>query len=84
MKLREYQETIAIQAAYKLVTFGCCYLSMECRTGKSVTSLSAADNFEAKNVLFITKLKAIPSVKADYESLKPSFKLVVVNYESCH
>ncbi len=84
MKLREYQNNIAIQAAYKLVALGCCYLSMECRTGKTITALSTADNFDAESVLFITKLKAIPSIKTDYEALKPSFKLDVVNYESCH
>lgn len=84
MKLREYQNNIAIQAAYKLAALGCCYLSMECRTGKTITALSTADNFDAESVLFITKLKAIPSIKTDYEALKPSFKLDVVNYESCH
>lgn len=84
MKLRDYQTNIAIQAAYKLETFGTCYLSMECRTGKTITALSAAGNFDAKSVLFITKLKAIPSVRADYVSLKPSFQLRVINYESCH
>ena len=84
MNLRKYQETIAMQAAYKLVAFGTCYLSMECRTGKTITALSAADNFEAEHVLFITKLKAIPSVKADYKALNPSFRLEVTNYESCH
>lgn len=84
MKLRKYQETIAMQAAYKLVAFGTCYLSMECRTGKTITALSAADSFEAENVLFITKLKAMPSVQADYEVLKSSFRLEVINYESCH
>lgn len=85
IQLREYQNNIAMQAAYKLVTFGCCYLSMECRTGKTITALSAADNFDAQSVLFITKLKAIPSIKADYEALKPvSFQLDVINYESAH
>lgn len=63
MKLREYQNNIAIRAANKLTAFGCCYLSMECRTGKTLTALYAADKFNAKRVLFITKLKAIPSVK---------------------
>ena len=69
IQLRKYQNNIAIQAAYKLVAFGCCYLSMECRTGKTITALSAADNFDAQSVLFITKLKAIPSIRADYEAL---------------
>ena len=27
MKLREYQNNIAIQAGNKLMAFGCCYLS---------------------------------------------------------
>lgn len=85
IQLRDYQTNIAMQAAYKLVAFGCCYLSMECRTGKTITALSAADNFDAQRVLFITKLKAIPSIKADYEALKPvSFQLNVINYESAH
>lgn len=74
-----------MQAAYKLVAFDMCYLSMECRTGKTITALSAAENFDAQSVLFITKLKAIPSIKADYEALKPvSFQLNVINYESAH
>ena len=80
MKLREYQNNIAIQAANKLTAFGCCYLSMECRTWKTLTALYAADKFNAKSVLFITKLKAIPSVKNDYIALQPSFKLEVVNF----
>lgn len=85
MKLRDYQNDIAIKAAYKLLAFDTCYLSMECRTGKTITALSAADYFDAKRVLFITKLKAIPSIKADYEALKPmSFVLDVINYESAH
>lgn len=85
MELREYQNNIAMQAAYKLVAFDMCYLSMECRTGKTITALSAAENFDAQSVLFITKLKAIPSIKADYEALKPvSFQLNVINYESAH
>lgn len=85
IQLRDYQTNIATQTAYKLLAFGTCYLSMECRTGKTITALSAADTFDAQRVLFITKLKAIPSIKADYEALKPvSFQLEVINYESAH
>lgn len=84
MKLRDYQTNIAMQAAEKLASFSVCYLSMECRTGKTITALSVAENFNAKSVLFITKLKEIPSVRADYVALKPSFQLKVANYESCH
>lgn len=67
IQLRKYQNNIAMKPPINWVAFGCCYLSMECRTGKTITALSAADNFDAQSVLFITKLKAIPSIKADYE-----------------
>lgn len=84
MKLRDYQTNIATQAAYKLLAFSTCYLSMECRTGKTITALSAADIADMQRVLFITKLKAMPSIKADYDALKPCFQLDVINYESAH
>ncbi len=84
MKLRDYQNNIASQAIQKLSAFGICYLSMECRTGKTITALSTANSFNVKKVLFITKLKAIPSVKADFQALKPHFDMDVINYESCH
>lgn len=58
------------------------YLVMECRTGKTLTALVAAEKMGAKNVLFITKKKAIGSVESDYALLKPGFQLEIINYES--
>lgn len=84
MELRNYQESISDQATAKLQEYGCCYLSMECRTGKSLTALAAAQKHGAKSVLFISKLKALPSIQADYEALHPNFKLKTINYESAH
>lgn len=84
MKLREYQNTISNQAVEKLHNFGCCYLSMECRTGKTITALVTAARFGAKSVLFVTKLKAIGSIESDYKLLHPSYSIQVVNYESAH
>ena len=84
IELRDYQKRIATEAAIKLQKYGCCYLSMECRTGKTVTGLSAAVLFGAKSVLFVTKLKAIPSIQADYASLRPVYAMDVINYESVH
>ncbi len=63
MKLREYQNNIAIQAANKLTAFGCCYLSMECRTGKTLTALYAADKFNAKSVFIHHQAKSHPQRK---------------------
>ena len=58
---------------------------MEVRTGKTLTSLSIADNiYGVDNVLFLTKKKAISSITADSDKLCPSYAFFVVNYESIH
>lgn len=84
IQLRDYQETIATKAAYSLIAHNIAYLAMEVRTGKTFTALYAADLFDAQSVLFVTKKKAIPSIQADYDQLKPSYKIEVVNFESVH
>lgn len=84
MELRDYQNRISTEAATKLQEYGCCYLSMECRTGKSLTALATAQKYGAKKVLFISKLKALPSIQGDYELLKPDFELTTINFESAH
>lgn len=82
VKLRNYQEEISSNAVGIIKTNGLVYLAMECRTGKTITAMSVAQKYGAKSVLVVSKIKAIPSIKADYEALRPSFKLDVVNYES--
>jgi hypothetical protein len=59
---------------------------MEVRTGKTLTSLSIADNIDAQQVLFVTKKRAIPSIQGDYEALPKTndFDLTCINYESLH
>jgi hypothetical protein len=58
---------------------------MEVRTGKTLTALGIASMFsETKNVLFVTKKKAISSIDRDYALLKPSYYLHTINYESLH
>ena len=82
VKLRNYQEEISSNAVEILKACGLVYLAMECRTGKTITALSVARKYGAKSVLVISKIKAIPSIRADYEALRPSFSLDVINYES--
>jgi hypothetical protein len=60
------------------------YLAMEVRTGKTLTSLGLAQSIGVKNLLFLTKKKAISSIQSDYEMLNPSYNMVVINYESIH
>jgi len=84
MKLRDYQIEIANKATEILTNNYIVYLSMEVRTGKTVTSLETAKLYGAKNVLFLTKKKAIKSILKDYESFGYTFILTVINNESLH
>jgi hypothetical protein len=84
MKFRDYQEEIITKGSDVIAEHGFVYLAMEVRTGKTLTSLGIAKEMGAKRVLFITKKKAISSIEADYQLLKPSFTLEVINYESLH
>jgi hypothetical protein len=84
MKLRDYQIRLSKEAAEILHRKKIVYLAMEVRTGKTITALQTAENFGAKNVLFLTKLKAFSSVQSDYDNMNFTFKLVIVNDESLH
>ena len=81
MILRDYQLSIAVSAAVLLKEYGIAYLSMEVRTGKTITALHAAQLYGAKKVIFLTKKKAIRSIENDYLKFKPSFDIVITNYE---
>ena len=82
--LREYQQQISEDAAVVLNRFKFVYLAMEVRTGKTITALNTARLYGAKNVLFITKKKAIKSIENDYKDFGFEFKLTVINTESVH
>jgi hypothetical protein len=84
IKLRDYQKDIANKAMDVLMVSNFVYLSMEVRTGKTLTALSIAEKITAGRVLFITKKKAISSIQSDYKLLNPRYELLVVNYESIH
>lgn len=85
-KLRDYQEQIANQAIERLTKLGIVYLTMEVRTGKTATSMEVAKLYGAKNVLFLTKKKAVPSIESDYTGFgyDEYFSITVVNDESMH
>jgi len=84
MKFRDYQEKIIGQGSVILEKYGLLYLSMEVRTGKTLTSLGICEELGAERVLFLTKKKAISSIEDDYKMMSPSFELQVINYESAH
>ena len=84
MQLRDYQEDLANRAYQILKNNGLVYLAMEVRTGKTLTALAVAENYDARNVLFVTKKKAIDDIKSQAQKLGTYFKLEVVNFEQLH
>jgi hypothetical protein len=84
--LRPYQQVI-VEKTCKLLrgTPRFAYLSMQVRTGKTLTALSALDCVgDISTVLFVTKKKAIEGIRKDYKDLAPPYRCEFINYESLH
>jgi hypothetical protein len=84
MELRDYQVDISTKACDLLRQHKIAYLSMQVRTGKTLTALHTCKLYGAKSVIFVTKKKATLSVVADYEHYKNDFKCFVINFEQLH
>jgi hypothetical protein len=84
MELRKYQIRLSEDASHILERKKIVCLFMEVRTGKSLTALQTCHLQNAKNVLFITKIKAFSSIQKDYDSMQYKFNLTVINRESLH
>ena len=84
IKFRDYQLDIISKGVNIIRSSGFLYLAMEVRTGKTLTSLGIATLIKVKDVLFITKKKAISSIAEDYDKLQPPYNLEIINYESLH
>ena len=84
MELRSYQQNIVARAKQVLGINKFVYLAMEVRTGKTLTSLAIAEEMGVEKVLFVTKKKAMSSIKEDSLKLCPSYELFIINYESLH
>lgn len=83
-KPRDYQIDLSNKAVVILKELNIVCLFMEVRCGKTFTSLMTAEKYGAKNVLFLTKKKAISSIKDDYNLMQPSFEITIINNESMH
>ena len=62
IEFRGYQKDIISKGLGVLKENRFLYLAMEVRTGKTLTSLGICNYLNVKNVLFITKKKAISSI----------------------
>lgn len=86
MQLRDYQIEIAQKAKEILDRLCIVYISAEVRTGKTLMALETARLYGAKNVLFLTKKKAISSITDDYQNFgyAEHFTITITNNESLH
>ena len=84
MKFRDYQIQIIDKATAVISKHRFVYLSMQVRTGKTLTSLGVAQKLNVSRALFVTKKKAISSIEEDYQKLNPQYNLTCINYESLH
>ena len=84
LEFRDYQKQIINNAVNVINIHGFVYLAMEVRTGKTLTALGTAMRVGCRNLLFVTKKKAMSSISADYELLSPGYAIKVINYESLH
>lgn len=84
MQLRPHQEEISNKAVAILREHHLVYLSMEVRTGKTLTALATAEKYGARHPLFVTKKKAIGSIEDDDDKYETALDLTVTNYEQLH
>jgi hypothetical protein len=85
-KLRDYQIQISNQATTILIQRKIVCIVAMVRTGKTLMALNTCKLYKAKNVLFLTKKKAISSIENDYNDFgyNDCFNLTVINNESVH
>lgn len=83
-KLRDYQVEVANKAAEIIKEKKLVAIFAMVRVGKTLMSLQTCENINAKDVLFITKKKAISSIEEDYNSFNFSFNITTTNRESLH
>jgi|TARA_R100000482_G_scaffold123063_2_gene72118 SNF2 family DNA or RNA helicase len=85
MEFRKYQTEIIKKGVKIISKHGFVYLAMEVRTGKTLTSLGICRDLGVRQVLFLTKKKAIASIDSDCEKLNlPYLNVFTINYESIH
>jgi hypothetical protein len=82
--LRDYQIELSNKGTEILKSKGIVYYNFAPRVGKTLTALQTCQNVKAKNVLFITKIKAFKSIQDDFNAFGYNFNLTIINKESIH
>lgn len=80
-QLRQYQLDIAGQACNILNNYGIVLLTLQVRTGKTLTSFEICRKQGYQKVLFVTKKAVIDKIKDEFHRFGYTFELIVINYE---
>lgn len=83
-ELRPIQKEKSTQLAEVVKKNRIGILSGEVRTGKTHSVLATAKKLNKKNVLFLTKKKAISSISDDFKTAGYDYNLILINYQSLH
>jgi hypothetical protein len=84
IQLRDYQIELSNKGSEILKRKGMVYYNFSPRVGKTLTALQTCQNVNAKDVLFITKIKAFKSIQDDFNLMNYYFNLTIINKESIH
>lgn len=83
-QLRPYQLDIAQRAGTILDNHGVVLLTMQVRTGKTLTALHICATRGYSKVLFVTKKNVVDKVKDEFNKFGFVYTIIVTNYESLH
>lgn len=82
MILRPEQRTTVDAGKEILIRYKLLYLAAEVRTGKSIMSMTIANEIGYRRICFITKKKAISSIEDDYAKSGIKFVYIkIINFE---
>jgi len=84
LTLTDAQIDMASIGSEILNLYGLVYIAAQPRAGKTLTAIHIADTIGAKNVLFLSTLKALSSINSDCSKYRPSFAVTARNYEQAH
>lgn len=82
--LRSHQKQKSKDLNDILTKYKLAYLLGAVRTGKTLTALNTASLYGVKNLLVVTRKKAISSIQSDYDLFKFGYNIEIINYESVH
>jgi len=82
IELRPDQRITVDKGKEILKRYNLLYLAAEVRTGKSVMAMTIAKELGFRRILFLSMLKALSSIKADYAKLGHLFQTMqIINYQ---